>query len=376
MKKTDSQEDPKSRKNIQKPNCSEILKSLKDFARGEFVECNRGPNKTLVDPLLNNLNLYLTARLYWDPDLDAAVLKDEYYRLFFGPAAAEMKRFHAEAEKIWMRPNITARERYNSMKKLVSEEDVKILMDILNAALAKTESGAYRQRVERMLKDCEPLKSLYGAPAADRPVLAVDSIPKDVELAIDGKLDDPSWKDLKVYTLSENKTGGKPQVTTRFRILRTQTDIIIGVECDEPNMADRNWLKPAKTEDSNVFKDDVLEIFIATPINDCYQIAINPLGTWCDLNWDGAEDFAQAVKWNSGCRVATSQSAAGWTAELAIPRVSLDKNRGVRPDAGHPWRFNLYRTRWVKGSSEYSAWSPTMSSFYRDTQMFGVLIFK
>jgi len=33
MKKTDSQEDPKSRKNIQKPNCSEILKSLKDFQK-------------------------------------------------------------------------------------------------------------------------------------------------------------------------------------------------------------------------------------------------------------------------------------------------------------------------------------------------------
>ena len=42
----------------------------------------------------------MISRLWWDPTQDVDALLDEYYRLFYGPASAEMKTFieHCEVE--------------------------------------------------------------------------------------------------------------------------------------------------------------------------------------------------------------------------------------------------------------------------------------
>ena len=353
----------------------EDLKSLKNFAQGEFVECNRGPNKNLADVMLNNLNIYLTARLYWDPDLDAEALKEEYYRLFFGPAGATMKRFYEESERIWMRP-LNLKKRYHAgMRALVKEEDVKRLFTLLDAARAQAEEGIYGERVAFMMKDCGPLKSLYGAPPKGRPVVELPSIRERGDYVIDGKLDEPFWKGLKVYTLRENRTGGKPFEPTRFRILRSNTEILIGIECDQKDMK-QDWAKPKKRDVKEIWKKDVVEIFLATPVNDCYQIGVNPLGAWCDINWDGTDGFSEAVKWNANLRVAAARTPSGWTVEMALPRLSFDKRRALRPDARRPWRFNLCRTWRRKGTVRLAAFSPTRSKHFRDSFMFGLLIFK
>jgi len=139
---------------------------------------------------------------------------------------------------------------------------------------------------------------------------------------------------------------------------------------------DRPWAKPRKGDNRDIWKSDVIEIFLTTPINDCYQIGINPLGAWCDMNWDGAESFDEAVMWDSKMRVAASRTATGWTIELAIPRKTFDKRRALRPSREQPWRFNLYRTWWMpKGGPRWAAWSPTRSKKFRDSYMFGLLVF-
>lgn len=46
----------------------------------------------------NNLNCYITARLYWDVDQDVDAMLDEYYSLFYGPACEIMKAFHEYVE--------------------------------------------------------------------------------------------------------------------------------------------------------------------------------------------------------------------------------------------------------------------------------------
>ena len=53
---------------------------------------------------IDHLTIYLKARLYWEPGLDLAGFLDEYYTLFYGPAAAEMREFFEFAEQVWMRP--------------------------------------------------------------------------------------------------------------------------------------------------------------------------------------------------------------------------------------------------------------------------------
>ncbi|MFC1454084.1 DUF4838 domain-containing protein, partial [Verrucomicrobiota bacterium] len=47
----------------------------------------------LFKPGVNHLSIYVMARLWWDLDRDVDKMLDEYYRLFYGPAAAEMKAF-------------------------------------------------------------------------------------------------------------------------------------------------------------------------------------------------------------------------------------------------------------------------------------------
>jgi len=106
-----------------------------------------------------------------------------------------MKRFCEEAEAIWMRP-VGIRTRSNSLKKLLSKEDVDRLFGLLDEALTKATEAPYRDRVEAMIADCKPLKSLYGAPPKDRPILAVTSIRESKALVVDGKLDEPFWKGL------------------------------------------------------------------------------------------------------------------------------------------------------------------------------------
>ncbi|MEX0330141.1 MAG: DUF4838 domain-containing protein [Puniceicoccaceae bacterium] len=45
---------------------------------------------------------WLAARLLWQPQADAAALEAEFFREFYGPAAAPMRAFHDKAESLWM----------------------------------------------------------------------------------------------------------------------------------------------------------------------------------------------------------------------------------------------------------------------------------
>ncbi len=81
------------------------LNALKDDFIGEFVETAVGPFEErghgLHAPGFNHLNIYVTARLYWDAQQDVNELLDEYYRLFYGPASMEMKELIEYSEDNW-----------------------------------------------------------------------------------------------------------------------------------------------------------------------------------------------------------------------------------------------------------------------------------
>jgi hypothetical protein len=58
------------------------------------VECISGSTMWDTDPL----TLYVAARLMWNTATDVDALLDEFYRLFYGPAAAPMKRYFEQLE--------------------------------------------------------------------------------------------------------------------------------------------------------------------------------------------------------------------------------------------------------------------------------------
>ena len=80
------------------------LHRLKGISEGEFIEAeswqNEGLPHRMNHPAMQHLNLYVTAKYLWNADTDVNVLLNDYYRSFYGPAAAPMKAFWMEAEKL------------------------------------------------------------------------------------------------------------------------------------------------------------------------------------------------------------------------------------------------------------------------------------
>jgi hypothetical protein len=132
---------------------SEGLRKLKGMSLGEFVEVPWGPFEVrghgLHSPGFSHLNIYVTAPLYWDPAADVDVLLDEYYNLFYGPAAAEMKAFIEYCE-----------DHCQDLKRDAAK--IEKTRRLLAAAEAKASSGSpYGRRIALLVDHFRPLGDLH-----------------------------------------------------------------------------------------------------------------------------------------------------------------------------------------------------------------------
>jgi len=88
---------------------SDDIKTLKGISEksgipflGEAIFTNGRPGKDTPDRLYwLALDLYVTAKLLWNPDLPVKPLMDEFYSLYFGPAEVPMKAFYERLEAVW-----------------------------------------------------------------------------------------------------------------------------------------------------------------------------------------------------------------------------------------------------------------------------------
>jgi hypothetical protein len=118
------------------------LRSLKSIGvRGEYVEVTRNDPKVslpenstpwgtrgeLYVPGFSHLNVYLTARLYWDVDQDVDTLLTDYSETFYGPAAKEMKSFIEFCEKNWpkLSPSNPDTDTLRQMRQLLTRARVR-----------------------------------------------------------------------------------------------------------------------------------------------------------------------------------------------------------------------------------------------------------
>ena len=129
--------------------------------------------------------------------------------------------------------------------------------------------------------------------------------------------------------------------------------------------------------DAPLYEEEVIEVFL-DPVGDLesyFEIEVNPLNAVLDLvlrrNRSGyVKDFAWRCE---GLRTAVAKSAAGWSAELAIPFRSLT---ATPPNAGDCWRVNFFRIDRPPGvPRELSAWSPTGRANFHTPERFGILQF-
>jgi len=361
---------------------SEDLKRLKGHVYGEMIESRRTVAKNLAegqpDPCLatNHVNVWVTTRLWWEPDMDVDKMMAEYYKNFYGPAEKEMKAFIEHCEKTWF----LMRSKYEPIEKAF--ELIKV------ARKATGEDNIYARRVQMVIDYIEPLKDVLQKLKVGRsqnPVAVMKEFDKP-SIKLDGKLDEKAWQGLESYSLKAlNKKTVVTQNTT-FKVFYAGDSIYLAVRCEEEDMD--GIIAPAvKDEDMPIFSGDSIEILMETPMVSYYQIAFDPKGHMMDIKRSGAALGKKGkieTKWKSGIESAVFKGEGFWSVEIKVPALGENQDNllpffgvsGDKPTKEMPWYFNVCRIRSKRNNkdSEVSAFSPTETLGFHDNIMkFGTL---
>lgn len=178
--------------------------------------------------------------------------------------------------------------------------------------------------------------------------------------ALDGRLDDPAWRDAPWtddFVDIEGDIRPKPSLRTRVKMLWDDEALYIGAELVEPHL----WATQ-REHDSVIFHENDFEFFI-DPNGDnheYYEFEINALNTGWDLLLPRPyKDEGSAVNgWEiAGLRTAVhldgtlnnpSDVDRGWSIEMAVPWKALGElaRRDAPPKDGDQWRINFSRVEW------------------------------
>lgn len=163
---------------------------------------------------------------------------------------------------------------------------------------------------------------------------------------IDGKLDDPCWRDARRTEGFVTADGAPVTPRTTAMVCYDDAWLYVGVECLEPNPADLR--RNARTEFDGVFLDDCVELFLRPRFQrpSYYQFVVNCAGVAYDaLGSDGG--------WASGWQTRTQIGPDRWTAEMAIPFAAVEFGRS---ESISLVGMSLCRTRPRGNTLETSCW--------------------
>jgi hypothetical protein len=182
--------------------------------------------------------------------------------------------------------------------------------------------------------------------------LAFD-IPKlQAAIRVDGRLDDPAWRNAaRLTNFVEIDPGDNtpPAVNTVAMIAYDADHLYIGFECHD---SAPDAIRATITDRDRMFADDWVGVFIDTfrDQQNGYEFVVNPRGIQGDLRRArNNEDSSFDAVWYSGGQITSD----GWTAEIALPFRSLRfPNAEVQS-----WGIHLFRTR-PRESRVQMSWAP------------------
>ena len=208
--------------------------------------------------------------------------------------------------------------------------------------------------------------------AAMREVSFYCPAPAESPPVIDGKLDDPCWRDAPEYTASYEYFKSNPgpgKLRNSFRIVYDRRGLYLAVTHYEPNMKTiRKTI--ANRDNPDLWTDDCAEIYIdpqAQGIGFC-KFTVNALGTFSDeLRLDGS---VTRQDWDPvGVIVRTGIESDRWTIECFFPWEDL----GAKAKPGDIWMFCHVRYAWSSGKFVGTTSSP--GGNYAAAGNFGYLCF-
>jgi hypothetical protein len=141
-----------------------------------------------------------------------------------------------------------------------------------------------------------------------------------------------------------------PAAATTARLCRSADQLLIRLECQEPQM--QKLCAAVTARDGMVWIDDCIEVFLQPAGQATYvHLVTNPLGTKFD-------EMGRDASWNMEWQCSAGRGETSWWCELRLPLAAL----GGPPADGAEWRLNLCRSR--RPEPELSTWSATGAGFH------------
>lgn len=206
-------------------------------------------------------------------------------------------------------------------------------------------------------------------------------------IKIDGILNERAWQKAEYAgfkTFDNQMVPGR--MSTRAKLLWDDEYLYLCFQC-----LDENISATMKNRDDDLYKEDVVEVFIDAD-NDrltYIEIEINPLGTILDI--DVLSDGIRTIKspsrqWTcQGLRVGVKMNGTienqkdrdrYWAVETAIPFASLPDCKNLPPREGDTFGITLVRYQREEEKFYHLTWSPCFTPGWPHVpERFGKLIF-
>lgn len=188
-------------------------------------------------------------------------------------------------------------------------------------------------------------------------------------IQIDGKLDDPAWKQAKWTSDFVDIQGAgmpAPRFRTRVKMLWDDKYLYIAAELQEPNVT-----ATLRKHDSVIFHDNDFEVFLKPlpQTENYYEFEMNAFNTGWDLflSRPYSEGGRPDSSWDiAGLKTAVAVQGTindakdkdhGWTLEIAYPLDAFNSRQKVPPpQTGTVWRINFSRVEWKPGNPKEDNW--------------------
>lgn len=338
----------------------------------------------------HNYDLYMQAKIMWNPGLDLEREKKDYFEHAYGKAAPDIQGFYSRLEDLWQRiqkgdywdsgnrklPILMGGWKKNAIKTVYKEiyTDLEIsnLEAMLQKAQQKVKRGSIYDRRIQILREwiINTVRNLHQVQTQSE--MLRHSSTMNINVLADVPTE-KNWEAAPWYSLSplvrlpiklELKEKGY------FKILASQDKIFIKAKLlDSEIKQSRTVPNRSGSALKDIWKDNTVEFFFYDG-QKIRQFLFNDLG-----NYAATEIENGIVKYINVPQLSVNavRTENGWTLDAVIPMVLTGFNPKVKGD----YRFNVLRERNAgKQPTEVSAWVPHMqSTMVMNPDIYGTFLF-
>lgn len=342
-------------------------KQIKIFAKG-------GIRGAFLNGLGEQVDTYITMKLFDDPRLDVDDLLEEFFRRYYGSAWKPMKRLYLRIERIYSNPRnypkevqkskhgfhqteemawgyLGTEERMRELGRLIEEAKRSARTEVERRRVALFEQGVWQYMVEGRKKYLEKLalepfrQKLKAQPP---PEVSVPRVPP-----AGGDPAKVEWQRAVVLKRWYTVDGYPTERKVSARLAHDGEYLYIYLQ---------EQLEPKKLVSKKViWSGDDWEIFIAPARRKPYsQLAIAPNGKYTTITYGSDQ-------WNPSVRVVSDTSSKDrWAVSISYALRTLLPG-GAKP--GDRFFANFYRAS--VGASRLLAWSPNFRASFHELSRLG-----